>query len=64
MIPCKLPINISSGSSDRVRGEGEAEKHEIYAAAFGGHLFMTYFYRTREGEWPLGPLDPLLNMPT
>ena len=33
---------FSSGSSGRVRG---AEKHEIYAGAFGGHLFMTYFHR-------------------
>ena len=36
-------------------------------AAFGGHLFMTYFYRAggmapRHGPsaWPLGPLDLLL----
>ena len=26
------------------KGRG-AEKHEIYAGAFGGHLFMTYFLR-------------------
>ena len=30
----------SSGSSSRVRG---AKKHEIYAAAFGGHLFYDLF---------------------
>ena len=30
-------ISHSSGSSSRVRG---VEKHEIYVAAFGGHLFM------------------------
>ena len=30
----------SSGCSCRLRGRG-AEKHEIYAAAFGGHFFMT-----------------------
>ena len=32
--------NRSSGSSGRVRG---AEKHEIYAATFGGHLFYDLF---------------------
>ena len=43
-------------SSGRVRGGG-AEKHEIYAAAFRGHLFyMTYFHRAREGGH--GPLAP------
>ena len=31
----------SSGSSRRVGGP---EKHDIYGAAFIGHLFMTYFY--------------------
>ena len=39
----------SSGSSCRVR---EAKKHEIYAAAFGGHLFMTYFDRARGAMAP------------
>ena len=55
----RLNINVSSsGSSGRVRG---GEKHEIYAAAFGGHLFMTYFHRARGGHGPLGPRpDPLL----
>ena len=24
-------------------------KHEIYVATFGGHFFMTYFYRNGEG---------------
>ena len=37
----------SSGSSDQVEG---AEKHEIYAATFGGG-----------GMVPSTPLDPLLN---
>ena len=31
----------SSGSSGRI--EGGAEKHEIYAAAFGSHLFYDLF---------------------
>ena len=26
-------------------GGGWCEKHEVYAATFGGHLFMTYFSR-------------------
>ena len=47
----------SSGSSGRVGGK----KHEIYAAAFDGHLFMTYFHRAEEGVAPLAPLDPLLS---
>ena len=49
---------VSSGSSGLVRG---AEKHEIYAAAFGGHLFYDLF---SQGQWgsmaPSAPLDPLL----
>ena len=32
----------SSGSSGRVRGGGE--KHEIYVAAFGGHLFYDFIF--------------------
>ena len=40
----------SSGSSGRVRG---TEKHEIYAAAFGSHLFMTNFYVTEWVNWYL-----------
>ena len=47
---------ISSGSSGRVRGG--AEKHEIYAAAFGGHLFITYFHRAR-GAMDLLPPPPI-----
>ena len=42
----------SSGSSGRVRGGG----HEIYAAAFGGHLFYDLFSQDRgEGAWPPRP---------
>ena len=29
-----------------------AEKHEVYAATFGEHLFMTYFYRDGVGGGP------------
>ena len=39
---------------------GGGKKHEIYVAAFGGHFFMTYFYRAGGGAWPPRPLDPLL----
>ena len=46
--------------ADPAAGYGGGEKHEIYAAAFGGHLFMTYFYRARGGPWPpRPPLDRL-----
>ena len=45
---------FSSGSSGRVGGG--AEKHEIYAAAFGGHLFYDLFLQGQGGgPWPLGP---------
>ena len=54
---------FSSGSSGRVRGG--AEKHEIYAAAFGGHLFYDLFLQGRGGPWPpWPPLDPLLMLCT
>ena len=39
----------SSGSSGRVRG---GEKHEIYAAAFGGHLFYDLFLQGRGAPRP------------
>ena len=44
---------------------GGAQKHEIYAAAFGGHLFYELFLQGRgRAHGPLGPpsLDPLLSM--
>ena len=38
---------------------------KIYAAAFGGGLFMTHFYRAGGGGMPpLAPLDPLLERST
>ena len=46
---------LSGGSSGRVRG---GEKHEIYAAAFSSHLFMTYFHRARGAMAPSTPLPP------
>ena len=35
------------------------EKHEIYMAAFGGHLFLLLIF-TGGANGPFGPLDPLL----
>ena len=41
---------------------GRAEKHEIYVAAFDGHLFYDLFSQGQgEGHGPLAPPDPLLN---
>ena len=37
------------GFSGRVGG---GEKHEIYLAAFGGHLFYDLFVQGWEGPWP------------
>ena len=52
----------SIGSSGRVGGGGK--KHEIYVAAFGGHLFYDLFVQGLRGggPWPPRhpPLDPLL----
>ena len=45
---------FSSGSSGRVDG-GSAEKHEIYTAAFGGHIFYDLFLHDRGGHGPLAP---------
>ena len=39
ILKCKLS---SSGSSARVGGGGVTKKHEIYVAARGSKLFMTY----------------------
>ena len=43
-----------SGSSGRVKGEG-GKKHEIYAGAFGGHLFYDLFSQGRGRVWPPRP---------
>ena len=51
---------LSSGSSRRLRG---AERHEIYAAAFGGHLFYDIFLQGQGRGGDMAPLahpDPLL----
>ena len=47
-------MRVSSGSSGRVRGGG-TEKHEIYAAAFGGHLFYDLFSQGQEGTMAPSP---------
>ena len=50
----------SIGSSGRV-GRGGGKKHEIYVAAFGGHLYYDLFVQGWRGAWPpRHPLDPLL----
>ena len=51
-------IVYSSGSSDRVGG---GEKHEIYAAAFGSHLFYDLFLQGWGGMAPSAPPDPPLS---
>ena len=52
-------LYYSSGSSGRVKGGGE--KHEIYVAAFGGHLFNDLFSQGRGGGMaPSASPDPLL----
>ena len=51
---------ISSGSSGWVGG---AKKHEIYVAAFGGHLFYDLFVQGW-GAWPPWLLLDLLLQPT
>ena len=61
-VPTLGGVNISSGSSGRVEvGRGGAEKHEIYAAEFGGHLFYDLFLQGRGGAGHAPP-DPLLNI--
>ena len=36
-------------------GEGGVEKHEIYVAAFSGHLFYDLFSQGQGGHGPLAP---------
>ena len=43
--------SLSSGSSSRIEG---GEKHEIYMAAFGDHLFYDLFLQD-QGGWPPRP---------
>ena len=57
---CTFTQDISGGFSGRVRG---GEKHDIYVAASGSHLFMTYFHRAGGGMAPSAlPPDPLLDV--
>ena len=45
-------------------GGGRGKKHEIYGAAFGGHLFYDLFLQGWGGMAPSAPhLDPLLRQP-
>ena len=58
MVQRFTPENVSRRIQRQ--GRGGAEKHEIYAAAFGGHHFYDLFWQ--DWEWGRhGPLpDPLL----
>ena len=47
-----VAVASSIGSSSRVGGG--AKKHEIYVAAFGGHLFYDLFVQGWGGHGPLG----------
>ena len=46
-------IENSSGSSGWV--DGEAKKHEIYVAAFGGHICYDLFLQGQGGHGPIAP---------
>ena len=50
----------------RIQRQGRGgNKHEIYVAAFGSHLFYDLFVQVWGGHGPLGtPLDPLLHTHT
>ena len=49
-ITCNGPVANPAG-----RVEGRGEKHEIYAAAFVGHLFYDLFLQGQRGHGPLRP---------
>ena len=55
---------FKSQQIQRLGGEGEGKKHEIYLAAFGGHLFYDLVLQGLGGHGPLGtpPPDPLLRV--
>ena len=44
-------------------GKGVAEKHEIYAATFGGDLFYDLFSRGQGGHGPSSPPGSATNEP-
>ena len=48
------PQSICSIGSSRGVGEGGGKKHEIYVAAFGGHLFYDLFVQGWGRHGPLG----------
>ena len=57
-------LETHKSASDPAAGWGGGKKHEIYVAAFGGHLFYDLFVRGwGGGHGPLGTrLDPLLQI--
>ena len=56
MSSLSISFTISSGSSRRVRVG--AEKHEIYAAAIGGHLFYDLFSQGGGGGGGMASRSP------
>ena len=56
----KIKVSAQHRIQRSAEGEG-AKKHEIYVAAYGGHLFYDLFLQGwGRGMAPLAPLDPLL----
>ena len=53
-------IFLLASVADPVAGFGGGNKHEIYAAAYGSHLFYDLFSQSLGGMVPLAPSDPLL----
>ena len=49
-------VKVKGTVADAAAGKGGAEKHEIYAATFGGHLFYDLFLQGRGGA--MAPLAP------
>ena len=64
MNSCSLPGRIyqEGENQHRIQRQGRgAKKHEIYVAAFGGHLFYDLFVQGWGGHGPsVPPPDPLL----
>ena len=57
-----IHVNEHHRSDPAARWGTGGKKHEIYVAAFGGHLFYDLFLQGWRGAWPSRPPppDPLL----
>ena len=53
--PSPPPKDAPESVTDPAAGRGGRETWNLCVAAFGGHLFMTYFYRTRGGTLAAPP---------